>query len=140
MRTELHKFMVGSRLGVGEHRKVYVFEHDPETYVIKRQRHAGQFHNVAEWEAWSFYRGTPLAEWFAPCHSISPSGEYLLMRRTWPMPPQYLPERVPAIFTDLKASNWGLLREPDGSTRPVCHDYGIMIMPQNNRLKRVEWE
>ena len=111
----------GDMVGQGQGREVYACAINPDI-VIKFETRARSFQNVLEHEVWEQVCHTSLAKWFAPVVDISPCGTVLLMRRTMVPRPGELPDKVPALFTDMKTENWGML---DGN--PVCHDYGITI-------------
>lgn len=112
---DLAAFMIGEKLGEGEHRDVHVFLPDT-TKVIKIDKSGTYFANVSEWTLWGEVHGTKLQRWFAPVFGISSSGLFLVQARTQPV--GKLPKRLPAFFADIKRSNFGYL---DG--RLVAHDY-----------------
>lgn len=124
-------------IGSGAYRHVYGLAGRPDC-VLKVEYGQGthsQFHNVAEWHTWCEVEQTQWAKWFAPCVSIDGVGVSMVQRRTQPLTewPQAIRESgLPALFTDVKLANWGLL---DG--RAVCHDYGYnSLMPRG--LRRVK--
>lgn len=126
------------KLGEGVGRQAFVYRLD-DSMVIK-YAHGSGFQNVIEYEIWQLVKDDKqLAKWFAPVVMISGLGNWLLQKRTHPVTAAELPKRVPTIFTDLKADNWGRL---DG--RFVCHDYGSvlcrMIGSQTHRLRRADWD
>ena len=118
---ELKSLMLGELIGEGMSRKVYACKHDPD-YVVKVEDRARMFQNVAEWEAWTWVRGTKKEKWLAPCLDISACGSILLQRRAGPLRPQARPKTVPAFLTDVKRENFGYL---DGHL--VCFDYGTIL-------------
>lgn len=113
-------------------RRVYVNPLKPDT-VLKEEIHDGKFCNVEEWAMWQEYREHELGKWLAPCMAISPNGRWLVQAKTRTL--MKLPERIPAIFADLKRENWGLYRG-----RPVCHDYGSNLSRRYpTRLVKANW-
>lgn len=139
--SEIHRLDCGKYLGSGVHRNVYEHKRFPRKYVIKIEGDPskGDFANVMEWRNyinnrdWKF-----LADFLAPCEAINETGQVLVMRRTTPIPAGGYPKEIPAIFTDTKKSNWGLL---DG--KPVCHDYSFFpiyfITKGGKKMKRPKW-
>jgi hypothetical protein len=110
----------GAVIGQGCARTVYACKID-RSLVVKVEHEGGSFQNVNEWEVWNKMSDcAPAARWLAPCVAISSTGTILLQRRAEPIRKKELPKRVPAIFTDLKTENWGVI---DG--KPVCFDYGV---------------
>ena len=135
---DLQSLVLGEQLGAGATRAVYQWLPD-DSLVAKIEERQFDWHNIAELQVWQAVRFTNLAKWFAPCIEIAGNGSVLLQRRTQPIRRDELPAKVPAFFTDLKPSNWGLL---DG--RPVCHDYGLHLlmekgMGQGARLAKAHW-
>ena len=116
---DLVRMVIGETvLGSGYSRKVFVSAINEDDVV--KVCAVGNFSNIREWELWQEVREIPrLRPWFAPCKSISPCGLILVQARTRPVPMQRMPQKVPAILTDLKIENWGLLKG-----KVVCHDYG----------------
>lgn len=140
---ELFKLMCGKQLGEGSSRAVYEHKSD-RSLVFKFQAPNDGFQNVIEWETWQRVKYTELAEWFAPCISISPCGTVLVQKRT--RPASVHPDKVPAFFTDLKLQNFGmLLHDPDNEEaggRFVCHDYGMHLMLEygmTKRMRKAKW-
>jgi hypothetical protein len=118
---DLAMFTCGQYLGGGIGREVFVLRTD-ETKVIKFASSFGN-QNVIEYELWQIIESDKdLKPWFAPVHGISGHGQWMIQSRTHPIELKDCPKKVPAIFTDIKAENWGWL---DG--RPVCHDYGSIL-------------
>lgn len=76
---EFLDFMAGDRLGEGMTREVFRFKPDP-SLVLKVEAFPDHFQNIAEWHVWQSVEYTKFAAWFAPCHSISECGRFLLMR------------------------------------------------------------
>jgi hypothetical protein len=65
---------------------------------------------------------------------ISPAGAVLIMQKADPIREAELPKKLPALFTDLKISNWGII-----NGRPVCIDYGWQRMNTNTKLEKACW-
>jgi hypothetical protein len=107
----------GSRLGGGASRAVYEFDLMPRT-VIKITTDPAS--NMNEWELWKAVKKVPVyAKWFAPCLYISPTGHFLLQKKVRKITKRdKLPKTLPALFTDVKTSNWGFIGK-----QLVCHDY-----------------
>lgn len=136
---ELAKLVAGDRIGFGMSREVYEYELD-RSLVIKLEMGAKRFQNVKEWEFWEEVSMTPWAKWFAPCVEISPSGLFLIQKRTTPAPKHKFPDKIPAFLSDLKYSNFGLLVEK-GQERLVCHDYGSLVLTNgfSKKMKKADW-
>lgn len=125
----------GDLVGGGSCREVYACKFD-ESIVIKVEYRAHSFQNVKEHMTWQEVMFTSLSEWFAPVLSISPCGSVLVMKRTSQIRKEELPDKVPSLFTDLKASNWGII---DG--KPVCHDYGFSLSNFSlKKMRKPDWE
>ncbi len=135
---EAFNLLATELIGSGAARKVFSCSLRPDC-VVKVEEGSKSFQNITEWQTWQQVQGLPQAKWFAPCLDISPCGSVLVMRRTEPAPKGQLPSRLPAFFTDLKRTNFGLL---DG--RFVCHDYGISNLISHGLLagmvKATWWE
>ena len=133
---ELLSFLINEpMIGEGIYRCVYPWE-PCNKHVVKIEP-GSTFNNVTEWNVWEAVRFTQHSKWFAPCMEISPNGKVLVQMRTKPITRARLPKYVPAYFTDLKLSNWGILHG-----RPVCHDYGCNLMLENgitNRMRKANW-
>lgn len=113
----------GELLGSGIYRDVYSITGSNQ-YVLKICNKPGDFSNVTEWEVFNFVNATPHHRLLAPCFSISPDAQFLIMGRTFPIKDvKDLPSRVPAWMTDLKPQNWG--RRGD---KVVCHDYATNLV------------
>jgi hypothetical protein len=113
---EFQTFMIGTKLGEGVDREVYVFRGDT-TKVIKIEKPGVEFSNVEEWTVWHEALHADVQDWFAPCYGISEGGRFLIQARTKPI--ERLPDKLPSFMTDIKRENFGRL--PDG--RIVAHDY-----------------
>lgn len=118
---DLLNFLCGEKLGAGQYRTVFAHQFD-DGKVIKMDN-MGNFSNVREYRLWEELRDTPLAKWLAPCYGLSGYGVWLLQARTEPLQRAQLPKKIPALFCDLKLSNWGMFEG-----RPVCHDYGNSLL------------
>ena len=117
---ELLGTLLEDQLGAGVSREVFsIF--GSETLVAKIER-PGLAHwaNIMEFTNWNRVKETWLEPWFAPCRALSLGGALLIQARTTPIPYSMLPEKIPAIFDDLKPENFGLYEG-----RVVCHDYAI---------------
>lgn len=127
--TDLFRLLCGKLIGEGQYRKVFECHLFPDCVVKQDSR--TNFSNISEWELWTEVEKTPLAKWLAPVMWLSPGGLWLIQKRTKPLGDAKPPKRIPSIFADDKAENWGLI---DG--RPVCHDYGNHAA---YRLARRSW-
>lgn len=133
---DLVNMLCDEMIGEGISRCVYPWSLD-RSLVAKVEPGHGGFANAQEWDVWQRIKDTEHAKWFAPCVHISGCGIWLLQKRTKPIPFKRLPKQVPAFFTDLKQSNWGLL-----NGRPVCHDYAanlLMEVGMTKRLRSPNW-
>ncbi|MBL4769505.1 MAG: hypothetical protein JKY94_17665 [Rhodobacteraceae bacterium] len=130
---ELVSVLMGERLGQGISREVFECPLRPDL-VVKREREAGRFQNVKEWEVWQHVQYTDFARWFAPCEGISPCGTILFQKRTTPARAEELPDQVPAFLSDCKVDNWGRY---DGGF--VMHDYGYNLVTTRGMSKRMRW-
>lgn len=133
---DLWELAVGDCLGSGASRHVYVWRPDP-TLVLKIETDRHSWSNIEEWEVWRTVAHTAHAKWFAPVIQIAGGGSMLLQRRTQPLRPDELPEKIPAYLTDTKSENFGLL---DG--RFVCHDYGLHLLRERGltrHMAKAEW-
>lgn len=134
---ELLALLCGERLGHGMTREVFSFYPDDENKVIKFELESGHFQNVCEYQVWDAIQYTELAKWFAPCYNISHCGRIMIQARCEPIAAIALPAEVPAFFTDLKSSNWGIYNK-----HPVCFDYGKHLMLEkgmSKRMRKADW-
>lgn len=139
---DLWQFVAGEKLGEGIGREVYEFSGD-KSMVIKVE--SSGFQNIKEWEIWNemkHWKGK-LAEppkWLAPCISISTCGIYLVQERTYSIPKEEYPEKVPAFLLDRKYGNFGVIMK-DGKRQFVCHDYGMQSLCNGVKMNLVnaEW-
>ena len=114
---EAFRFMLGEKIGEGESRAVYDYILD-DRYVVKIAKKYPN-NNINEYETWQLVKEAPnLSKWFAKVKVISPCGHIMLQRKTKPC--NFLPDKLPNFFTDIKADNFGYI-----GTRFVCHDYAF---------------
>lgn len=130
--------LCGARLGSGVGRTAYVYAPDPK-YVVKVQTNTDDFQNQWEWRLWHRIKhdAPELAKWLAPVVRISDVGNWMIQRRTAPVPLDYLKKnhpQLPEFFTDTKAGNWGLM---DG--RLVCHDFGRTVVGVSVKMTKAKW-
>lgn len=134
---ELESVLCGSLIAEGSARKVYHCKPNSRL-VVKIERAARSFQNVAESEIWSFVMGDKeMQKWFAPCVFISNAGTVLIQDKVEPLRQRDLPKSLPAFLVDLKIENFGVL---DG--RVVCCDYGTMmasIRTASRRMVKAVW-
>lgn len=135
---DFRDLVIGKKLGSGASREVYEWRPDPKL-VVKVELNKFDWSNIKEWDVWAAIEHTKLAQWFAPCAEIAGNGAVMLQYRTQPIRRSELPDKIPALFTDTKLANWGML---DG--RPVCHDYGLHMllekgMGHGSRLVKADW-
>lgn len=129
---EFWNSQIGRLIGKGMTRCVYEFPITNDKYIVKVEDNTESgdrhFQNVREWNVWNDLKEHELGGWLAPCHWISESGKILIMRQTRPTDRANYPDKIPAIFNDVKFENFGMIGD-----RFVCHDYGII-----NFLKAAE--
>jgi len=93
------------------------------------------FANVFEWQNWTDNQfDKRIADWLAPCVSISPCGLILLQKRIEPLRVSERPEKLPAFLTDIKDANFSMYEG-----RVVASDYSTIIASIGTRLKKAEW-
>lgn len=119
--VDLANLACGQVIGRGVYRTVFECRFNP-AWVLKHDTQENHS-NIFEHSMWSELQGTELEKWLAPIEWVSADGFWLVQHRTEPLRRADLPKRIPAIFCDLKLTNWGML---DG--RPVCHDYGNSLL------------
>lgn len=119
--SDLFGLLCGAEIGRGEYRSVY--QHRMDDKLVVKHDTCENWSNVHEFTLYRELQDTPLGKWLAPAYWLSPRGIWLIQAKTTPIEIGNYPKRVPAIFADLKPSNWGMFEG-----RPVCHDYG------NNRV------
>lgn len=132
---EFFDFFLGEHLGEGCSRDVFEYAFDKK-YVLKIEK--GEFNaNVAEFNVWQSVQYTKLSKWFAPIKLMSRCGRVLMQRRcnyNYNKPLKF-PKKLPVFFTDIKASNFGMM---DG--RLVCFDYAsnlLMEKGMSSKTKKV---
>lgn len=132
--ADFWKLVAGDLIGEGVYRRVFNCALDP-SLVIKVETTTGNFANVAEWNTWTNWQHClSVADWLAPCVSISPNGLFMLQRKTTPLNMDRLPSHLPRFLTDRKTSNYGMLGK-----RVVCHDYAYTVMTMKEQLTRARW-
>lgn len=126
----------GEKIGSGLFRDVYVLKHNPE-YVVKIERDMSQagFVNAMEWRNYIQHRDwTLLAPFVAPCEIINEKGNILIQRRAYAGRRKDYPKYIPAVFTDLKLSNFGWI---EGQF--VCFDYAYLKISINKTMQYAKW-
>ncbi|MDB5200590.1 MAG: hypothetical protein JWO92_2553 [Chitinophagaceae bacterium] len=134
---DLLRLCFGNKLGEGAYRAVFEFDLIPNT-VIKVADVTKS--NVLEYHVWEGLKNTSYHKWFAPCLFISPCGHFLIQKRVRPIKDgDKLPNKLPAIFTDIKKNNWGWIGK-----RLVCHDYQFIHkafeLGFNVHMHNVKWQ
>ena len=127
----------GEMIGQGTYRDVYELKGNPR-YVVKIERDmsTGRFCNATEWVNWCDLRFWDFIEpWLCPCVRITETSQVLIQKRAKPISMDLLPENVPAVFTDLKRSNWGILNK-----RPVLLDYPYLKYTMSQRMRKPKWK
>lgn len=119
---DLVQLMLGEYLGAGVNRTVYRLSVNPR-YVIKCSTEGHSWQNINEWEAWWYCKGKPIQKWLAPCHSISPTGIYLIQEYIEPVRKDELPKTLPRLLVDQKQCNFGMR----DTGQLVARDYGTMV-------------
>lgn len=130
--------LCGDWLGTGIGRQVYACKINPEWVVKVEVDGSGRFQNHREWYTWNAFIEVPkLAAYLAPCIAVSDLGSWLIMKRTRPVTLAECRKRaphLPAVFTDLKAANWGLIGD-----KLVCHDYGTRLEETIIGTRKAKW-
>jgi hypothetical protein len=132
---EFVDLFLGAEIGSGMSRQVYEFNLD-KTMVVKHET-GDAFQNMIEWEIWKAVQETPMKKWFAPCHAISPNGQFLIQSRVEQIPRKQYPKKIPDFFHDTKYQNFGML-----NGKFVCFDYGTMNLIRENwnkKMVKVDW-
>lgn len=135
---ELENIIKGKYLGRGVHREVYVFKPDKTKVIKVALNEDGRAVNLIEHRLyWSGVAYTPLEKWFAPVHSVSEAGKYLIQDRTEALPVHQYPDKIPHFFTDVKHDNFGYIK----GKGLVCHDYGCfnVFRSISTRMVRAKW-
>lgn len=133
---DLFGLVAGDKLGEGMARQVHEYALDSKL-VVKFETGARSFQNAAEWEFWTWVRGTDLERWFAPCRYVSACGCILIQDRCEPLPVRRRPKMLPAFMTDVHPDNFGVL-----GGRVVCFDYGFglsVIRRTSRRMVKARW-
>lgn len=136
MSLDLFSFVVGGFIGSGTFRDVYYYRPDTNC-VLKVETGAQSFTNIQEWRIWEYYKKRPLGKLLAPCLDISPCGVYLLQAHATDIVGPELPTEVPALFTDMTPTNWGIYKK-----RVVCRDYANMTFMKNadtTTMRKADW-
>jgi len=140
--SEAFNLLCGDKIGTGMSRTVFECVLLPN-YVVKVETDSCRFQNILEYETWNIVKWTEASRWFAECRWISPNGKILIQEKTRPPADHELVEKVPIWFTDLKRSNWGMVRTNGKKEYLVCHDYGTSLMLQNGtvtkRMRKADW-
>jgi hypothetical protein len=132
IKAEFTALIKGKIIGSGSTREV--FQHKQNVnWVVKVEEGGKSFANAIEWDTW-LHANPELREWLCPCIDISPAGSVLIMQKAEPIRASELPKKLPALFTDLKISNWGMI-----NGKPVCIDYGWQRMNTNTKLEKACW-
>ena len=136
---EAFNLFLGEVVGRGQYRVVYLLPLNDE-YVAKvddgrSDTQAGR-HNLWEWGNWWSYKDDPdVAPWLCPCHSISPDGRILIMKRAAPIRASEVPSELPAFVQDIKFANLGWL-----NGRIVVTDYAFIKAKCDVTMKAVDWD
>jgi len=116
------RMCLGDRIGEGQYRIVFDFPLIPET-VCKFDKAQPSQANWNEYNVWNAVKGTKHEKWFAPVKNISPSGEFLLMKKARPIQDgDKFPKKIPMFFADVKRENFGFIGD-----QIVCIDYQFII-------------
>lgn len=134
---DLKSLILGKFVGVGIHRKTYLYKMD-ESMVVKCAIDCPNI-NILEDEIWMMVKDTGIAKWFAPCIGISNYGIFLIQKRVETRPKSEYPKFVPSFFGDLKYSNYGWIGD-----QFVCCDYAGFISSSmshkwNGKMVRAYW-
>ncbi|HAH35126.1 MAG TPA: hypothetical protein DCL81_00790 [Algoriphagus sp.] len=128
----------GELIGKGTYRDVYELKANPR-YVVKIERDmsTGRFCNATEYVNWCDLRFWDFIEpWLCPCVRITETSQVLIQKRAKPIESiDQLPKEVPAIFTDLKRSNWGILNK-----RAVITDYPYLRHVFTQKMRKPKWK
>lgn len=135
---DLFQSICGEFLGEGIERVVFEYKPDP-TCVIKMQKEEWFHQNITEWELWNdVEHNENTAKWLAPCIEISPSGFWLVQKRTKCIPKNFkFPDRIPQFLTDLSKENFGMYKG-----HLVAHDYARNLCCNyalSNKMRKANW-
>lgn len=132
--SDLFSLVCGKEIGRGQYRVVYESHLFPDCVV--KYDCGPRYCNAIEYQIWQDLHDSKLSKWLAPVVWCSPRSSWLIMKRTEPI--KQMPKKVPDVFCDTKADNWGMYQG-----RPVCHDYGNHRMfvkaASSSKLKFVNW-
>jgi len=133
---EAFNIIAGELLGEGACRKVFACKIDTSLVVKVEKDPQGMFQNAHEFRMWQecqTYR--KVADWLAPCVSISTHGMVLIQKRVEPVPAGQLPKQLPTfLIRDRKPSHFGMFEG-----RIVCCDYALSASTLPVKLKTVDW-
>lgn len=117
---DANAYFFGPLIGEGDHRRVYEVR-GTDAYVFKVAKDACLWANFAEYDLWEAVKNTTLEKHFAPCHSMSPGGRILCMRRADRLArPSEVPRLLPRFISDTHRNNIAMM-----GGKPVIIDYGI---------------
>ena len=118
----------GAYIGEGLRRIVYQDKTNPN-YVIKFLKKLEDPHNKIEFWNWENWKYDERGKWFAPCHSISEDGRFLVQVKVELLdnPPEQIPEWI-KVLRDYEVG--GNKSRPRGiyNSHPVLVDYGDQIL------------
>lgn len=135
---EAHDMLCGPLLGTGSARMVFRNRFD-ETKVVKIAiNDFGVSQNIEEFHTWSSVEYVAkINSFFAQCYHVSTYGTVLVQEYIPDIPPGVY--KLPSIFTDLKAENYGLVRGTK-TNQVVCRDYGLHLMrEQGMKFRMKNW-
>jgi hypothetical protein len=142
---DAYTLLCGEQIGAGMSRIVFACPLN-DNWVVKLETNDTAepvWQNVREYTVWKYVQAhwPCLEKWFAPIHTISGSGHWMIQHRTQPVGVEELKKRVPrvpAFFCDLKDANWGRIGK-----RYVCHDYGTASVMDGigltAKLRKANW-
>ncbi len=127
--------LCGDKIGEGVHRTVFACRlRDDLVVKVETEPAFRYFANVHEMKFWCDADDWA-REWLAPCRYMSPDGRILLQDRCDPVPRDFaMPEKMPAFMTDLKRSNFGMMKG-----ELFCVDYAMTIPAYGRRMKKADW-
>lgn len=138
--NQIKKRLCGDLIGQGLYRDVYVLKQYPDFVVkIEVDMSKGTFANVTEWrnyinnKEWKWF-----SKWLAPCVLIDTTGKVLIQKRVRHRRRKDYPKYLPALFTDLKLSNFGWIGD-----NFVCCDYSFFpiyfLKVGSSKMKVAKW-
>lgn len=129
--TTFKRKLCGKKIGQGQYREVYECKIDPR-YVVKIEENPEVFANIMEYMT---YRQRPeLHLYLAHPAFITDDGKILVQRRVKHKDIKYYPDRIPAVFCDLKITNCGWIGK-----RFVACDYGMTLSANYNKTRKARW-